>query len=87
MKVEVKIQQWGNSASIRLSSAVLAEMHVAIGDRLELDVSTAGMIAKPVKQTKPRYTLEDLMRQCDFSAPESPELLAWNAMPPVGREL
>lgn len=87
MKVEVKIQQWGNSASIRLSSAVLAEMHVAIGDRLELDVSSEGMTAKPVKQTKPQYKLDDLMRQCNLNAPESAELLVWDVMPPVRREL
>jgi antitoxin ChpS len=62
-------------------------MHVAIGDRLELEVSPEGMVAKPVKQAKPYYKLDELMRQCNLSAPETAELVAWDVMPPVGREL
>lgn len=85
--MEVKIQQWGNSAAIRLPSAVLKQMSLVSGDVLLLDVdsSAVAITLKPAK-SKPRYQLEDLMAQCDLSAPEPADLAAWNSMPAVGRE-
>ncbi|MEE4463181.1 AbrB/MazE/SpoVT family DNA-binding domain-containing protein, partial [Azotobacter chroococcum] len=37
--MEVKIQQWGNSAAIRLPASVLKQMSLASGDVLSLDVT------------------------------------------------
>ena len=34
-----------------------------------------------------KYTLEELMAQCDLDAPEPEDMADWNAMPPVGREV
>jgi len=34
----------------------------------------------------PRYTLDELMQQCDMRAPMSDETRAWLDDPPVGRE-
>lgn len=83
--MEVKVQQWGNSAAIRLPATVLKLMKLVSGDVLKLDVSAEVMTLKPAK-AKPHYQLADLMKQCDLSAPEPAELAAWNAMKPVGRE-
>ncbi|MDR0278536.1 MAG: AbrB/MazE/SpoVT family DNA-binding domain-containing protein [Paucimonas sp.] len=83
--MQVRIQQWGNSAAIRLPSTVLKQMSLASGDVLVLDVSEETITLKPVK-ARPRYRLADLMAQCDLTAPEPEELAAWNAMQPVGRE-
>lgn len=83
--MEVKIQQWGNSAAVRLPSAVLKQMGLAVGYVLNLDFTPEAMTLKPAK-TKPHYKLADLMAQCDLNAPEPAELAAWNAMQPVGRE-
>ena len=41
--------------------------------------------ARPRK--RPRYTLEELMSQCDLSVPLSDEDRAWLNAPAVGREL
>ncbi|MGE8063804.1 AbrB/MazE/SpoVT family DNA-binding domain-containing protein [Pseudomonas sp. NPDC089569] len=83
--MEVKVQQWGNSAAIRLPAAVLKLMNLVSGDVLKLDVSAEVMTLKPAR-AKPHYQLADLMAQCDLSAPEPAELAGWNSMPPVGRE-
>ena len=83
--MQVRIQQWGNSAAIRLPSMVLKQMSLASGDVLVLDVSEETITLKPAK-ARPRYRLADLMAQCDLTAPEPEELAAWNAMQPVGRE-
>jgi antitoxin ChpS len=86
--MEVKIQQWGNSAAIRLPSTVLKQMSLVSGDVLLLNVDSAAeaITLKPAK-AKLRYQLADLMAQCDLEAPEPVELAAWNSMPAVGREV
>jgi antitoxin ChpS len=85
--MEVKIQQWGNSAAIRLPATVLKQMSMASGDVLVLDMDEAAKsLVLKLAKVKPHYRLTDLMAQCDLSASEPRELAAWNAMQPVGRE-
>lgn len=83
--MEVRIQQWGNSAAIRLPAPVLKQMSLASGDVLDLAVTGEAITLKPVK-AKPHYKLAELMAQCDLNAPEPLELADWNNMQPVGRE-
>lgn len=83
--MDVKVQQWGNSAAIRLPATVLKMMNLVSGDVLKLDVSAEVMTLKPAK-AKPHYALGELMAQCDLTAPEPAEMSAWNVMAPVGRE-
>ncbi|WP_122518242.1 AbrB/MazE/SpoVT family DNA-binding domain-containing protein [Pseudomonas syringae] len=83
--MEVKIQQWGNSAAIRLPANVLKQMSLVSGDVLVLDVSSEVMTLKPAK-ARLHYQLADLMAQCDLNASEPEELAGWNAMQPIGRE-
>lgn len=83
--MEIKIQQWGNSAAIRLPAAILKQMRLKVGSTLSLDTAEESLVLKPVR-AKPKYTLEELIAQCDLEAPEPKELADWNAMRPVGRE-
>ncbi|HEN8801169.1 AbrB/MazE/SpoVT family DNA-binding domain-containing protein [Pseudomonas sp. CM27] len=84
--MQIKIQQWGNSAAIRLPAAVLKQMRLGVGSTLNLDATGEALVLKPVR-SKPKYTLEELMAQCDLNAPEPEDLADWNAMRPVGREV
>ncbi|GLH34278.1 PbsX family transcriptional regulator [Pseudomonas sp. BR1R-5] len=84
--MQIKIQQWGNSAAIRLPATVLKQMHLGVGSTLSLDTQGETMVLKPVR-ANPRYTLEELMAQCDLNAPEPEDMADWNAMRPVGREV
>lgn len=83
--MEVKIQQWGNSAAIRLPATVLKQMSLSSGDILVLDASAQVITLKPAK-AKPHYRLADLMANCDLNAPEPAELADWDNMKPAGRE-
>jgi len=84
--MQIKIQQWGNSAAIRLPAAVLKQMRLGVGSTLSLETAGETMVLKPVR-SKPKYTLEELMALCDLDAPEPEDMADWNAMPPVGREV
>lgn len=84
--MEVKIQQWGNSAAIRMPSALLKQMSLGVGDVLRVVSASVDALTMQPAKVKPHYNLADLMAQCDLNAPEPAELAAWNAMQPVGRE-
>lgn len=84
--MNVIIQQWGNSAAIRLPATALKRMSLKSGDVLSLDVSTDTITLKAAK-TKPHYLLANLLAQCDLSAPEPADLAAWDGIQPVGREV
>jgi antitoxin ChpS len=51
-------------------------------------MSLTAWLDKLAKQpsAKPRYTLDELMQQCDMQAPISDEAPTWLEAPPVGRE-
>ena len=84
--MQIKIQQWGNSAAIRIPSTVLKQMRLEVGSTLSLDTAGESMVLKPVR-SKPKYTLEELMAQCDLNAPEPEDMAAWNTMRPTWREV
>ncbi len=47
---------------------------------------TAKKEAPSKAKKRPDYKLDDLIKQCDLTAPRSKEAAAWEAMPPVGKE-
>lgn len=49
-----------------------------------LSVSGGQLIVKP--HPRPRYTLAELLNQCDSNAPLTDEGKQWLEVPPVGRE-
>ena len=56
--VEIKIQNWGNSAAIRLNKGILSQLDVEIGVSLNMEVKEGALILTP---SEPTYTLEQLL--------------------------
>jgi antitoxin ChpS len=83
--MELKIQKWGNSAAVRLPVDLLRKYGLSDGDALEVEQGTTKFVLKPIL-SKPKYSLQELLDQCDPNAPEPEELAAWHNMKPVGRE-
>lgn len=81
--MELSIQKWGNSAAVRLPTALLDQLKVALGDKLAVDVRPEGIMLKPARH---KYVLEDLVAQCDPKAPLPADLDVWGGVAPVGRE-
>jgi antitoxin ChpS len=82
--MELSIQKWGNSAAVRLPAALLNQVHLTLGDKLTVDVRPEGIVLIPAR---PKYSLEELVAQCDLAAPMPEDLAAWNNIKPVGREV
>ena len=81
--MELSIQKWGNSAAVRLPTALLAQLKVALGDKLAVEVRPEGLMLTPARHS---YLLEELVAQCDLKAAMPADLAAWNSLQPVGRE-
>ena len=81
--MELSVQKWGNSAAVRLPTELLGMLKVTLGDKLSVNVQPGGVL---LKAARPSFSLTDLVAQCDLSAPEPSDLLAWSHVKPVGRE-
>jgi antitoxin component of MazEF toxin-antitoxin module len=84
MKATVK--KWGNSAAVRIPSAVLQAAHVDLDQAVDLREEAGRIIIEPVRK-RPRYTLEELVAQCDPKKRLSRAERVWLDAPPVGREV
>ena len=65
--------------------AILEQLNLQAGTAVALAVDGQRLIVEPPR--KPRYTLQELLAQCDPDAPLSDEDRAWINTSPVGREL
>lgn len=81
--MELSIQKWGNSAAVRLPTELLGMLNVVLGDKLAVDVRADGVF---LKAKRPEFSLNDLVAQCDSTAPEPADMVVWRNAKPVGRE-
>ncbi|MCE2969687.1 MAG: AbrB/MazE/SpoVT family DNA-binding domain-containing protein [Burkholderiales bacterium] len=56
--MSVVLQKWGNSAAVRVPAAVLRELGIALGDRLDLKTDAGRLVLSPATR-RPR--LADLL--------------------------
>lgn len=74
----------GGSVVIAIPKRILELVHLQSGSQVDIDVQDGRLIVEPKK--KPRYTLTELMAQCDLSQPLSNEDREWLDAPAVGAE-
>ncbi len=80
---DTKIQKWGNSMALRIPAVTMRAWGIEEGQTVALKVEDGALVVKPVQQ---RYTLAELLAQCDFSQPISTVEREWIDAPPVGLE-
>jgi antitoxin component of MazEF toxin-antitoxin module len=74
--MKLNIQKWGNSAAIRLPTAMLAQIGAGIGDSVEVDPAA-------FRVAKPKYKLADLLAEMPDGLPM---VDGWDTLEPVGKE-
>jgi antitoxin ChpS len=60
-------------------------LHLQPGAKVGIAVKSGRLVVEP--QQRPRYTLEELLAECDPKAPRSKEERDWLAGRPAGGEL
>jgi antitoxin ChpS len=83
--MELSIRKLGNSAGIILPAALLRTLNLSVGSFVKAEEVEGALILTPV--IKKRYSLSELIAQCDPNAPLSEEMKAWDQMTPVGKEI
>jgi len=56
--MQVEVVKWGNSSAVRLPAAVLKEVQVMLGDRLELKTEDGKIVLAPARR---EYQLDDML--------------------------
>jgi antitoxin MazE len=78
--MQVEIVKWGNSSAVRLPATAMKDLHLALGDRLELETVEGHIVLKPSPKA---YCLQDMLAKInkqnqhalvDFGAPAGREM-------------
>ncbi|EHJ47342.1 SpoVT/AbrB domain-containing protein [Solidesulfovibrio carbinoliphilus subsp. oakridgensis] len=79
------LRKVGGSVMLAVPPAILDLLHLQVGATVGLAVDNGRLIVEPAQRH--RYTLEELLTQCDPAASTSEEDQAWLDDRPVGNEL
>jgi antitoxin ChpS len=81
--MEVVLRKYGNSTVLALPPAVLKDLGLKAGQSMTLDSTPDGRITLAPKR---RYTLTELLAQCDLKAAPPADISLWDNARPVGQE-
>jgi len=78
-----KIQKWGNSQGLRISSQVMKNAHISIGDEVDIAVHEGFLVVAPRSRFRGKYNLRQLVSRIpkDYQAEE----VNWGE--PCGKEV
>jgi antitoxin ChpS len=79
------LRKVGGSVMLAVPPALLHVLGLQAGAHVGVAVEKGRLIVKP--QTRPRYTLEELLAQCSPRRKRTPQEREWLNSKPVGREL
>ncbi len=79
------LRKVGGSIMLAVPPALLDILQLGAGAKVGLAIDNGRLVVEP--QTRPRYTLDELLAQCDPNTDLSTEDREWLDAPPVGNEL
>ena len=79
------LRKVGGSIMLAVPPALLDVLHLRAGAKVGLAVRSGRLVVEPLQ--RPRYSLDELLAQCDPKAPRRNEDREWLDDRPVGGEL
>lgn len=79
------LRKVGGSVMLTIPRAVLDQLELEAGARVELAVADGRLVVEPAR--RPRYTLAQLLAASDYSAPLGEDEQAWVDGTAAGREI
>ena len=79
------LRKVGGSIMLAVPPAILDLLHLQVGSTVGLAIDHGRLVVEP--PSRPRYTLDELLAQCDASVEISEEDRAWLDNSQVGSEL
>ena len=80
-----KLRRVGGSVMLAVQPAILEMLQMESGSAVSMAVESGRLIIEP--SVRKKYSLQELLAQCDASVPLSDEDRAWTASTAAGREL
>jgi antitoxin ChpS len=82
--MQTRLRKVGGSIMLAVPPSILELLELTAGSSVNITVDDGRLVIKP--QKKPKYTLEELLAQCDPNAPINETAQEWLGAPLVGRE-
>ena len=82
--MQTTLRKVGGSIMLAVPPAILELLELSAGSRVGISVDKGRLVVEPRK--KPKYTLDELLAQCDPNAPIDETAQEWLDAPLVGRE-
>ena len=79
------LRKVGGSIMLAVPPALLDLLNLRVGAKVDIDVKDGRLVIEP--NVRPRYSLDELLAQCDENDTLSSEDRAWIDAKPVGKEL
>ncbi|KAF6661515.1 antitoxin [Enterobacteriaceae bacterium EKM102V] len=79
-----RLKKVGGSVMLAVPPAVLKTLSLSANSEVGMTIDNGYLIVKP--RTRPRYSLEELLAQCDPHAEISKEVRDWIDAPAAGKE-
>ena len=79
------LRKVGGSVMLALPPALLELLGLEAGSVVGVSVDGEKLILQPRRQ--PKYSLQELLEQCDYSLPQTAEEREWMDAPAVGEEM
>ncbi len=79
------LRKVGGSVMLAVPPSILDLLHLTAGSTVGVTVEKGRLIIEP--QRKRRYTLDELLAQCDPAGPITDEERQWLEAPPKGDEI
>ena len=79
------LRKVGGSIMLAVPPALLDMLQLRPGTKVSIAVQSGRLIVEP--QQRPRYTLDELLAQCNPKAPRSKQKREWVNEKPAGAEL
>jgi len=57
------ISSWGNSQGLRFPKDIMKELHLSIGDKMNILVENHKIVIEPIKQAREKYDINDLVKK------------------------
>lgn len=79
------LRKVGGSIMLAVPPALLEQLHLGAGAKVDVAIDHGRLVVMPL--AKPRYTLEQLLAESDYTQPQSTSEREWIDAPAVGREI
>ena len=84
--MELHLRKLGNSTGLTFPPSLMRDLGLVAGQVVTLNKTAEGGLLIQPKRERRKYSAAELNALCNLKAPMPDDLVAWEAMKPVGSE-